>query len=97
MEKGDKVTFSEGKLVVPDRPVIPFIEGDGTGPDIWRAARKVLDRAVEICWKGRRQIVWKEVLRARKRSRRLGSGSLPRPSTISGNTGWASRDPSPPR
>jgi isocitrate dehydrogenase len=63
---GEKITFVEGKPVVPDHPTIPFIEGDGTGPDIWRAAVKVFDRAVERCWKGKRRIVWKEVFAGEK-------------------------------
>jgi isocitrate dehydrogenase len=62
----DKIVFSEGRLNVPDRPVIPFVEGDGTGPDIWKAASRVIGRAVEICFKGRRKIVWKEVLAGEK-------------------------------
>jgi isocitrate dehydrogenase len=66
VEKGEKVTFSEGELAVPEKPIIPFIEGDGTGPDIWRAAKRVLDKAVEICWGGGRRIVWKEVLAGEK-------------------------------
>jgi isocitrate dehydrogenase len=63
---GERITFIDGKLVVPDRPIIPYIEGDGTGPDIWRAAVHVFDRAVELCWKGKRRIAWKEVLAGEK-------------------------------
>ena len=63
---GEKVTFAEGKLIVPHRPIIPFIEGDGIGPDIWRAAVQVFDRAVKFCWPGKRQIIWKEVLAGQK-------------------------------
>lgn len=66
MTPGEKITFIDGKLVAPERPVIPYIEGDGTGPDIWRAAVQVFDRAVELCWSGKRQIVWKEVLAGEK-------------------------------
>jgi isocitrate dehydrogenase len=51
-----------GRLNVPDRPIIPFIEGDGTGPDIWRASKRVFDSAVEKAYGGKRQIAWKEVL-----------------------------------
>ena len=93
MEKGDKVTFSEGKLAVPDRPIIPFIEGDGTGPDIWRAAKRVLDRAVEICWRGRRKIVWKEVLAGEKAFKKTGEWLPPETLDHFRNTGSASRDP----
>jgi isocitrate dehydrogenase len=63
---GEKITFIDGKLVVPERPVIPYIQGDGTGPDIWRAAVQVFDRAVDLCWNGKRQIAWKEVLAGEK-------------------------------
>lgn len=66
MESGERITFVDGRLVVPDRPIIPYIEGDGTGPDIWRATVGVLDRAVEISWQGKRRILWKEVLAGEK-------------------------------
>jgi isocitrate dehydrogenase len=66
LASGEKITFNGGKLLVPDRPIIPYIEGDGTGPDIWRAAVQVFDRAVELCWKGKRRIIWKEVLAGEK-------------------------------
>ena len=62
-----KITVTEeGGLVVPDRPTIPFIEGDGTGPDIWRATRLVLDAAVAKAYGGKRAIVWQEVLAGEK-------------------------------
>ncbi|PKN30781.1 MAG: isocitrate dehydrogenase (NADP(+)) [Deltaproteobacteria bacterium HGW-Deltaproteobacteria-21] len=73
MENGEKILFENGKLKVPDRPIIPFIEGDGTGPDIWRAAVRVMDKAVEICWGGKRKIIWKEVLAGEKAFRKTGS------------------------
>jgi isocitrate dehydrogenase len=63
---GERIAFVDGRLVAPDRPIIPYIEGDGTGPDIWRAAVRVFDRAVELCWKRKRRIVWKEVLAGEK-------------------------------
>ena len=66
MSLGEKITFIDGKLVVPERPIIPYIQGDGTGSDIWRAAVKVFDRAVELRWNGKRQIAWKEVLAGEK-------------------------------
>lgn len=65
MENG-KIDFVHGKLLVPDKPVIPFIEGDGIGPDIWKAASKVIDRAVDICWQGIRRITWREILAGEK-------------------------------
>jgi isocitrate dehydrogenase len=63
---GTKVTIAKGKLKVPNDPIIPFIEGDGTGPDIWAASVRVLDAAVEKAYKGKKKIVWKEVLAGEK-------------------------------
>src|SRR6187401_349248 len=63
---GDTITISGGKLNVPDQPVIPFIEGDGTGPDIWRASVRVFDAAVQKAYGGRRKIEWFEVLAGQK-------------------------------
>ena len=59
--KGDKATIQNGVLNVPDNPVIPFIEGDGTGPDIWRASVRVFDAAVEKAYQGKKKISWFEV------------------------------------
>ncbi len=64
--QGEKITVANGVLNVPDHPVIPFIEGDGTGPDIWAAASRVLDAAVDKAYDGQRSIVWKEVLAGEK-------------------------------
>lgn len=61
-----KITIENGKLNVPDNPVIPFIEGDGTGVDIWPASRKVIDAAVEKAYGGAKKIAWKEVLAGEK-------------------------------
>jgi isocitrate dehydrogenase len=63
---GTKITIEGGKLNVPNDPIIPFIEGDGIGPDIWASAVRVLDAAVEKAYKGDRKIVWKEVLAGQK-------------------------------
>ncbi len=70
--KGEKIRMENGSLVVPDFPIIPFIEGDGTGPDIWRASKKVIDAAVEKAYKGKRQIVWKEVFAGENAFNRMG-------------------------
>lgn len=70
---GEKITISRGKLKVPDQPIIPFIEGDGTGPDIWRASVRVLDAAVEKAYKGKKKIEWKEVLAGEKSFNKTGS------------------------
>jgi len=64
--QGVPIRMQDGRLTVPDRPAVPFIEGDGTGPDIWAAARRVLDAAVQRAYQGRRQIVWTEVLAGQK-------------------------------
>ncbi|RNB56832.1 NADP-dependent isocitrate dehydrogenase [Brevibacillus gelatini] len=63
---GEKITVDNGKLVVPNNPIIPFIEGDGTGPDIWRASVRVLDAAVETAYKGEKKIAWFEVFAGEK-------------------------------
>src|SRR3990172_9695672 len=59
--EGEKITFSDGRLSVPDHPILPFIEGDGTGPDIWRASVRVFDAAVQKAYGGRRKIAWMQV------------------------------------
>lgn len=61
-----KITFENNKLHVPDYPIVPFIEGDGIGPDIWKASVRVFDAAVEKAYQGKRKIVWKEVLAGEK-------------------------------
>lgn len=66
MVDGEKIKVVDGKLVTPDYPVIPFIEGDGIGPDIWKAAERVFDAAVEKAYQAKRKIVWKEVLAGEK-------------------------------
>ncbi|MCG8326477.1 MAG: NADP-dependent isocitrate dehydrogenase [Chitinophagales bacterium] len=63
---GSKVTIENGKLNVPNDPILPYIEGDGIGPDIWAAAERVLDAAVEKAYNGERKIHWKEVLAGQK-------------------------------
>jgi isocitrate dehydrogenase len=63
---GNKITMSNGKLNVPDDPIIPFIEGDGTGADIWAASVRVLDASVEKAFNGKKKIIWKEVLAGEK-------------------------------
>jgi len=69
---GDKITIKDGKIMVPDYPIIPFIEGDGTGPDIWKASVHVFDAAVEKAYGGKRKIIWKEVLAGEKAFDRTG-------------------------
>ena len=67
-----RITIAHGKLTVPDHPVIPFIEGDGTGPDIWRASVRVLDAAVAKAYAGKRKIEWMEVLAGEKAFKQTG-------------------------
>lgn len=66
MTQGEKITVENGVLNVPNNPIIPFIEGDGIGPDIWAASSRVLDAAVSKAYNGERKIVWKEVLAGEK-------------------------------
>lgn len=72
MAQGEKITVSNGVLNVPNNPIIPFIEGDGTGPDIWNAASKVLEAAVEKAYKGEKKITWKEVYAGEKAYNKTG-------------------------
>ena len=65
-EAGARITIEDGKLSVPDNPIVPFIEGDGTGPDIWRATVRVLDAAVDKAYGGKRKIHWMEVYAGQK-------------------------------
>lgn len=64
--EGDQITIDNGKLQVPNQPIIPFIEGDGTGRDIWRASKRVLDAAVEKAYNGEKKIAWYEVFAGEK-------------------------------
>jgi isocitrate dehydrogenase len=66
-----KITIKNGKLTVPDQPTIPYIEGDGIGPDIWRASQRVFDAAVEKAYGGKKKLVWKEVLAGEKAYKQL--------------------------
>jgi len=70
---GETITIANGKLSVPDHPVVPFIEGDGTGPDIWRASVRVLDAAVAKAYGGKRKIHWMEVLAGEKAFNQTGN------------------------
>lgn len=70
---GEPITIQNGRLHVPDRPIVPFVEGDGTGPDIWRASVRVFDAAVEKAYGGKRKIMWLEVLAGEKAFRETGS------------------------
>ncbi len=67
------ITYQDGRWVVPDEPIIPFIEGDGTGPDIWRASRRVFDAAVTRTSQGKRKVAWREVLAGEKAFTETGS------------------------
>ena len=70
---GERISVRNGKLQVPDVVIIPFVEGDGTGRDIWRASRRVLDAAVEKAYKGKRKIIWTEVYAGEKAYQQFGT------------------------
>lgn len=70
---GSKITVKNGKLKVPNDPIVPFIEGDGTGRDIWRASVRVIDAAVQKAYKGKKQIVWQEVFAGEKAFNKTGN------------------------
>jgi isocitrate dehydrogenase len=72
-EVGERISVRNGKLKVPDVVIIPFVEGDGTGRDIWRASRRVLDAAVEKAYKGKRKIIWTEVYAGEKAYQQFGT------------------------
>ncbi|MEM7541960.1 MAG: NADP-dependent isocitrate dehydrogenase [Pseudomonadota bacterium] len=72
-QDGAKITISNGKLNVPDNPILPFIEGDGIGPDVWRAASRVLDASVAKAYGGNRTIHWMEILAGEKAHNQTGS------------------------
>ena len=73
MENGEKITFFKEQLYVPKNPIIPYIEGDGIGPDIWHASQKVFNEAVAKAYDGEKIIAWKEVLAGRKANEKVGS------------------------
>ena len=73
IENGEKISFIKGQLNVPKNPIIPFIEGDGIGPDIWYASQKVFNKAVAKAYDGEKNIVWKEVFAGRKSNEKVGS------------------------
>src|SRR5579871_5654542 len=70
---GETITTSHGKLSVPNHPIIPFIEGDGTGPDIWRASQRVFDAAVAKAYGGQKKIAWMEVYAGEKSFTQFGT------------------------
>ncbi|UCH15775.1 MAG: NADP-dependent isocitrate dehydrogenase [Bacteroidales bacterium] len=70
--EGKKITMTGGVLNIPDYPIIPFIEGDGTGPDIWAASVRVFEASVEKAYKGKRKIIWKEVYAGEKSHKKSG-------------------------
>jgi isocitrate dehydrogenase len=81
----DKIRFIHGKLEVPLNPIIPFIEGDGTGPDIWRASLRIFDAALEKAFAGKRKIEWIEVLAGEKHIKPGAAGCRRRHFQPSGN------------
>nr|WP_086348168.1 NADP-dependent isocitrate dehydrogenase [Enterococcus sp. 9E7_DIV0242] len=73
MNQEGQLTMKDGKIQVPEQPIIPFIEGDGIGPEIWAASRKVFDAAVEKAYQGKRRVMWKEILAGEKAFNETGS------------------------
>ena len=73
VSNGEKNKLVNGTVAVPNNPIIPFIEGDGIGPDIWKASQMVFDAAVDKAYKGQRSIIWKEVLAGEKANKNTGS------------------------
>lgn len=71
-QHGQKISMQNGKLQVPDLPVIPFIEGDGIGPDIWRASQRMIDAAIEKAYGSKRKIAWMEVYAGEKAYNQFG-------------------------
>jgi len=69
---GEAIRIEDGRLYVPNHPIVPFVEGDGTGPDIWRASVRVFDAAVEKAYRGERKIHWMEVQIGRASCRERG-------------------------
>ena len=75
--QGEAIAFEQGALKVPDNPIIPFVEGDGTGPDIWRASVRVFDAAVEKAYGGERKVAWMEVFAGEKAFTKLQATGCP--------------------
>ena len=73
ISNGEKIKLENGTVAVPNNPIIPFIEGDGIGPDIWKASQMVFDAAIDKAYKGQRSIIWKEVLAGEKANKNTGS------------------------
>src|ERR1700727_3766300 len=78
---GEKITISNGKLHVPDQPIIPYIEGDGTGRDIWRASVRVFDAAVKKAYGDKRKIHWMEVFAGEKANKAYNTWLAEEPAT----------------
>ncbi|OLD51979.1 MAG: isocitrate dehydrogenase (NADP(+)), partial [Armatimonadetes bacterium 13_1_40CM_3_65_7] len=72
-KEGNRIEIKDGRLSVPNQPIVPFIEGDGTGPDIWRASKRIFDAAVSAAYGGQRKIVWFEVFAGEKAHRSFGT------------------------
>src|SRR6266849_7007894 len=79
---GERIGVQGGTLSVPDRPIIPFIEGDGTGPDIWRASQMVFDAAVQEAYGGKKKVAWAEVLAGEKAYRAVNNWLPPETMTV---------------
>lgn len=91
--QGEKISIQNGVLKVPDHPILPFIEGDGTGPDIWRASVRIFDAAVAKALGERKKSPGSRSTRDKRPSTSSRTGCRTTPSRLSGNISWASRGP----
>ena len=89
---GHRIEYREGNYNVPDRPIIPYIEGDGIGRDIWRASRRVFDAAVEKSYGGNRAVEWYEILAGEKSYRKTQEWHLKTRLELRWTSGFPSRD-----
>ena len=86
-ENGQPITYQNGQFTVPDNPIIPYIEGDGTGRDIWKASQRVFDAAVEKAYGGKRAIRWFEIYAGEKSFRQFNNW-LPDDSVAAHHADW---------
>ena len=92
---GGKISIQAGKLKVPENPIIPFIRGDGTGPDIWAASERVFDAAVQKAYGGKRKIAWFEVFAGETAKNKFDNWLPADPSRRFANISWGSKARSP--
>src|ERR1700722_5541152 len=94
---GEVIQYADGKYTIPDHPIIPFIEGDGTGRDIWRASQRVFDAAVEKAYGGKRSVKWFEIYAGEKAYSKFQTWLPDDSVTPAPDRGARSKAPPPPR